>query len=87
MNSWGRADSMAADEGRASTNESAQNVLKSGVGNSNVGERPDGLQVGRSLVSDIEVTTFSSTDPGTIIESKKSQVYLESGTRLLIQLK
>ncbi len=83
QNSWGRIESMAAATGRGS----ASSPGAKGAGTSNRGERPFQFEPGVSFIDDINLAKFLPDGVGTLVENKKNQVYLDSKTRLLLQLK
>ncbi len=83
QNSWGRIDSMAAATGRGSSSSPGAK----GAGRSNMGEKPFEFQPGVSFIDDVQLTKFLPDGVGTVIENKKQQLYLESKTRMMLQIK
>jgi hypothetical protein len=83
MNSSGRMSSMASDTGRSGggTDDAAMKGLTS------TDHIDASLGVGVSNLDDITLSGLTPTDPGTIFESKKTQIFLDGGTRFLFYIK
>jgi len=76
MNSWGRLEN---DGGTFSGNQP-----KGGPGATP--DSPEALQPGVCSLDDINLGKMAASGSGTVLESSKTQVYLDYGTRLLFRI-
>lgn len=54
---------------------------------SNTNVNPSQMQPGKSYLPDVVIISYSSSSPGTVLESKNGSVYLDAGIRLLLLTK
>jgi len=89
MNSGDRMAAQASGSGTGAGGNAdpAKGILAGGVGRSSMGEKDADLQPGMCLLEGMTLKGMTSTDPGTIVESKKSQVLVDSQARMLLVLK
>lgn len=79
-----RIDGMSANAGRSST--PTQTGLE-GVGMGLKTTTPEGLETGLSTVEEVEILGFAAVDPGTIFINRKGLVFIDSTTRILLEMK
>lgn len=82
--SAGRVDQMSSAEGR-SEGSAGGDTLSKGLGirgSSSVG--PSAMRPGVSYLPDMTIASYSMGEPGTVLQSTKTTVYLDAGTRLLL---
>lgn len=92
----GSVDSAAANnpmsgQGRASSNmgsgsgadSEAGRALRSSLGNSKSATGESSMVPGTSYLPQVHITSYSVAEPGTILESQKEMIYLDSGDELL----
>ena len=65
---------------------SSGSVLNKGLGirGPSAQASPDAMQPGASYLTDITIASYSTGEPGTILQSSKITVYLDPGSRLLL---
>jgi hypothetical protein len=88
---WGRgsANTAALDNGGASGLRDGERVEPAGMNGGNTGGASqvvtdDSMRAGVCYLHDMTIATYSMGTPGTILQSSKTTVYLDSGTRLLL---
>ena len=82
--SAGRVSQMSQASGRADASAGSDTLTK-GLGiRSATSVSPDAMRPGVSYVQDVTMASYSMGQPGTILQSSKTTVYLDSGSRLLL---
>lgn len=85
MTGAGRISAMAAESGRAGNQDSAANVVKSGVG-TNLGAGTDPtLSPGMSSIEGVTLS-YKASGPDTILENRKNDVFVQRWTKMLFQV-
>jgi hypothetical protein len=82
--SAGRVSQVASAEGR-SAGSAGGDTLSKGLGiREPTSVTPEAMRPGVSYLQDITIASYSMGEPGTILQSTKTTVYLDSGSRLLL---
>ena len=82
--SAGRVGQMSQQQGR-SEGSAGSDTLNKGLGiRGATASAPDAMRPGVSYIADMTIASYSMGVPGTIVQSTKTTVYLDSGTRLLL---
>ncbi len=82
--SAGRVSQMSSAEGR-SAGSAGSDTLNKGLGIRGASSvAPEAMRPGVSYLQDIKIASYSMGEPGTILQSTKTTVYLDSGSRLLL---
>ncbi len=82
--SAGRVSQMSSAEGRTS-GSAGGDTLNKGLGiRGATSVTPEAMRPGVSYLQDITIASYSMGEPGTILQSTKTTVYLDSGSRLLL---
>jgi hypothetical protein len=82
--SAGRVSQMSQSAGRTDASGEGD-TLDKGLGiRGTAAVTPDAMRPGVSYVPDTTIASYSMGEPGTILQSAKTTVFLDSGTRLLL---
>jgi len=82
--SAGRVGQMSQQQGRAE-GSAGSDTLNKGLGIRGASSTSEGaMRPGVCYVADMTIASYSMGEPGTIVQSTKTTVYLDSGTRLLL---
>ena len=82
--SAGRVGQMSQQQGR-SEGSAGSDTLNKGLGIRGASSAGvDAMRPGISYIADVTVASYSMGEPGTILQSTKTTVYLDSGSRLLL---
>ena len=82
--SGGRVTQMSQQEGRAD-GSAGSDTLNKGLGiRRGSSASPDAMRPGVCYIQDMTIASYSMGEPGTIVQSTKTTVYLDSGSRLLL---
>jgi hypothetical protein len=82
--SAGRVSQMSSAEGR-SAGSAGGDTLNKGLGiRGATSVTPEAMRPGVSYLQDITIASYSMGEPGTILQSTKTTVFLDSGSRLLL---
>ena len=82
--SAGRVGQMSQQQGRAE-GSAGNDTLNKGLGiRGSSSASADAMRPGISYIPDMTIASYSMGDPGTIVQSTKTTVYLDSGSRLLL---
>ena len=82
--SAGRVNQMSQQQGR-SEGSSGSDTLNKGLGIRGASSTSaDAMRPGICYVPDMTIASYSMGEPGTIVQSSKTTVYLDSGSRLLL---
>ena len=82
--SAGRVSQMSQQEGRAGGSEGSDTLSK-GLGIRGSSSTAEGaMRPGVCYIQDMTIASYSMGEPGTIVQSTKTTVYLDSGSRLLL---
>lgn len=82
--SAGRVNQMSQQQGR-SEGSSGSDTLNKGLGIRGASSTSaDAMRPGICYVPDMTIASYSMGEPGTIVQSTKTTVYLDSGSRLLL---
>lgn len=83
--SAGRVGQMSQAQGRSEGSAGSDTLNKGlGIRGSTSTMGPEAMRPGVSYVPDMTIASYSMGDPGTILQSAKTTVYLDSGSRLLL---
>jgi len=84
--SAGRVSQMSQQQGR-SEGSAGSDTLSKGLGirgGGSAGASPDAMRPGVCYIQDMTIASYSMGEPGTIVQSTKATVFLDSGSRLLL---
>jgi hypothetical protein len=82
--SAGRVTQMSQAAGRTG-GSAGSDTLNKGLGiRGATSVSPEAMRPGMSYVTDVTIASYSMGEPGTILQSTKTTVFLDSGTRLLL---
>jgi hypothetical protein len=84
--SAGRVSQMSQQQGRAE-GSAGSDTLNKGLGIRGSGAASasaDAMRPGVCYIADMTIASYSMGEPGTIVQSTKTTVYLDSGSRLLL---
>ena len=83
--SAGRVSQMSQQEGRAGGSEGSDTLSKGlGIRKGSSSASADAMRPGVCYIQDMTIASYSMGEPGTIVQSTKTTVYLDSGSRLLL---
>jgi len=83
--SAGRVNQMSQQQGRAEGSGEGDTLNKGlGIRRGSSAASVDAMRPGVCYIQDMTIASYSMGDPGTIVQSTKTTVYLDSGSRLLL---
>jgi hypothetical protein len=83
--SAGRVGQMSQQQGRAEGSAGSDTLNKGlGIRGGSNSSSADAMRPGVCYIQDMTIASYSMGDPGTIVQSTKTTVYLDSGSRLLL---
>ncbi len=82
--SAGRVSQMSSAEGRTGGSAGGDTLSKGLAIRSATSVTPEAMRPGVSYLQDITIASYSMGEPGTILQSTKTTIYLDSGSRLLL---
>ena len=83
--SAGRVDQMSQQQGRSEGSAGSDTLSKGlGIRGGSSAASVNAMRPGISYIPDMTIASYSMGEPGTIVQSTKTTVYLDSGSRLLL---
>jgi len=83
--SAGRVSQMSQQEGRSGGSGGSDTLSKGlGIRKGSSSASADAMRPGVCYIQDMTIASYSMGEPGTIVQSTKTTVYLDSGSRLLL---
>jgi hypothetical protein len=83
--SAGRVGQMSQQQGRAEGSAGSDTLNKGlGIRGSSATASADNMRPGVCYIQDMTIASYAMGEPGTIVQSTKTTVYLDSGSRLLL---
>ena len=83
--SAGRVDQMSQQQGRSEGSAGSDTLNKGlGIRGSSSASSANAMRPGVCYIQDMTIASYSMGEPGTIVQSTKTTVYLDSGSRLLL---